>query len=157
MAKWMQDAIKMPSSFIPLLFQFHRNASYLVKLSCFIYNMKLNKRYFVVNLDGRSKMWCSSLVDFAWPMMVGTTSNANSLNSIKLKLVKDLNKPSMVIKTSHMPMLESTNCPPPSSNFIGVNNSQVLTHVIVACTAIWCSTSISSRSSLSLLRSLSQN
>jgi hypothetical protein len=43
MVKLMQDAINMSSSFIALLLQFHRNASYLVTLSCFIYKMKLNK------------------------------------------------------------------------------------------------------------------
>jgi len=61
MAKLMQDAIKMPSSFIVLLFQFHKNASYLVTLACFIYNMKFSKRYFEVNLDGCLEMWCGSL------------------------------------------------------------------------------------------------
>jgi len=39
------------------LVQFHRNASYLVILSCFIYNMMLNKRCSGVNLDSGSKMW----------------------------------------------------------------------------------------------------
>ncbi len=53
MVELMQDVIKMSSSFIALLFQFHRNTSYLVTLSCFIYNMKLSKRYCGVNLDGR--------------------------------------------------------------------------------------------------------
>jgi hypothetical protein len=51
MVELMQDVIKMPSSFIALLLQFHRNASDLVTLSCFIYNMKLSKCYFKVNLD----------------------------------------------------------------------------------------------------------
>jgi hypothetical protein len=52
-----------------------------------------------------------------------------------LRLVKDLNKlgmPCMVVKPSRKPMLVSIGCPPPSSNFVGVKNSQVLTHVIVA-------------------------
>jgi hypothetical protein len=40
MAKLMQDVIKMPSSFIALLFQFHMKASYLITLSCFMYMMK---------------------------------------------------------------------------------------------------------------------
>jgi hypothetical protein len=86
----------MPSSYIAILFQFHRNASYSVTLSCFIYNMKLNKCWFRVNLDGRPEMWCGSSVDNAWPMMVGTTNCASSSNLVKLKLVKDLNKHSMV-------------------------------------------------------------
>jgi hypothetical protein len=60
MVELMQDAIKMPSSFIAIVFQFHRNASYLVTLSCFIYKMKLSKCCFKVNLDGRSEMWCGS-------------------------------------------------------------------------------------------------
>jgi hypothetical protein len=122
MVELMHDAIKMPSSFITLLLQFHRNASYLVTLLCFIYNMKLSKRYSEVNLDDHSEMWCGSMVDLTWPMMVGTTSCANSSNSIKLKLVKDLNKlgiTRMVVKMFHTPMLRSTNCPPPSSNSIG--------------------------------------
>ncbi len=142
----MQDAIKMPSSFIALLFQLHRNASYLVMLLCFIYNMKWNKCCSRVNLDGCPKMWCGSLDDLTWPMMLGTTSCANSSNLVKLKLVKDLNKPGvahMVVKTSRLPMLVSIDWTPPSFNFVGVKNSQVLTHAIVACTAIW----ISSRSS----------
>ncbi len=54
----MQDAIKMPSSFIALLFQFHRNAPYLVILLCFIYNMMLSKCCSKVNLDSGSKMCC---------------------------------------------------------------------------------------------------
>ncbi len=144
----MQDAIKMPSSFIALLFQFHKNASYLVTLLCFIYNMKLSKHYSKVNLNNHSEMWCGSSIDIAWPMMAGTKSCANSSNLVKLKLVKDLSKlgvAHMVVKTSCTPMLKSTNCPPPSSNLVGVKNSQVLTHVIVAYTAIWCSASISSR------------
>ncbi len=61
-------------------------------------------------------------------------------NSIKLKLVKDLNKldvTGMVVKTFHTPVLGSTDCPPPSSNSIGVKNSQVLTHAIVACTMMF--------------------
>ncbi len=138
MEKLMQDAIKMPSAFITLLLQFHRNASYLVTLSCFIYNMKLSKRNSKVNLDGCPKIWCGS-PNGPRMMMVGTTSCANSSNSIKLKLVKDLNKlgvAHMVIKTSRTPMLRSTNCPPSSSNSVGVKNSQVLTHVIVAYTTI---------------------
>ncbi len=97
------------------------------------------------------------LVDLAWPMMVGTTSYAKFSNSIELKLINDFNKlgmAHMVVKTSHTSMLRSTNCPPPSSNSIGVKNSQVLTHVIVAYTTIWCLASISSRSSLSLLEEL---
>ncbi len=135
MAKLMQDAIKMLSSFIALLLQFHRNASYSVTLLCLIYNMKLSKHYSKVNLDGHLEMWCGSSVDIAWPMMVGTTNCANSSNLVKMKLVKDLNKlgvTHMVVKTFCTPMLKSTNCPPPSSNFVGVKNSRVLTHVIVA-------------------------
>ncbi len=117
----------MSLSFIALLLQFHGNASYLVTLSCFIYKMKLNKRYcwqlprnVVWFLDG--------------PCMtndVGTISCANSSNLVKLKLVKDLNKlgvSHMVIKTSCMPMLRFINCSPPSSNSVGVKKSQVLTH-----------------------------
>ncbi len=145
MAELMQDAIKMPSSVITFLLQFHKNASYLVTLSCFIYNMMLSKRCFGINLDGCPKMWCGSSMDLTWPMMVGIVSYANSSNSIKLKLVKDLKKlgmACMVIKTFCTPMLRSTNCAQPSSNCIGVKNSQVLTHAIVACTIIWCSTSI---------------
>jgi hypothetical protein len=53
------------------LFQFHKNSWYLVTLLCFIYNMKLSKCCFGVNLDGCLEMWCGSLVDFAWLMMVG--------------------------------------------------------------------------------------
>jgi len=73
-------------------------------------------------------------------MMAGTTKCANSSNSIKLKLVKDLNKLGMankVVKTSYTPMLRSTDCPSPSSNSIDVKNSQVLTHAIVACTMMF--------------------
>ncbi len=103
MAELMQDAIKMPSSFIAFLFQFHKNASYLVTLSCFIYNMKLSKHFSKVNLDGCLEMWCGSLVDLAWPMRVETTSCTNSSNLVKSKLVKDLDKldvASMVVKMS---------------------------------------------------------
>jgi hypothetical protein len=151
MVELMQDVIKMPSSFIAILLQFHRNASYLLTLLCLIYSMKLNKHSFGVNLDSHSEMWCGSLMDLAWTKMVGTTSCANFSNSVKVKSVKDLNKHSvarMVTKTYRTPILGSTNCPPTSFNFIGVKNSQVFTHVIAACTAIWCSVS---RNSLSLL------
>jgi hypothetical protein len=120
MVELMQDEIKMTSSFITIFLQFHRNASYLVTLLCLIYNMKLRKHCSGVNLDGRLEMWCGSQVDLTWPMMVETTS---CTNSVKLKLVKHLNKPCLVAKMSCTPVLGSANCPPPSSNSIGVRES----------------------------------
>ncbi len=115
----MQNAIKMPSSFIVIFFHFHRNAWYLVTLLCLIYNMKLNKHSSRINLDGRLEMWCGSLVDLTWPMMVGAIGYANSSNLVKLKLVKDLNKPGMarmITKMSHTPMLgpQIAHHPPPT-------------------------------------------
>jgi hypothetical protein len=53
MVELMQDAIKMPSSFIAIFLHFYKNASYLVTFLCLMYNMKFNKHYFGVNLDGR--------------------------------------------------------------------------------------------------------
>ncbi len=73
------------------------------------------------------------------PHMTNDGGDHKLCQLLKLKLVKDLNKlgvAHMVVKTSHTPMLWSTNCPPPSFNFVGVKYSQVLTHVIMACTII---------------------
>jgi len=57
MVELMQSAIKMPSSFIAFLFQFHRNASYLVTLSCFIINMKFGANWTIAWKCGAVPRW----------------------------------------------------------------------------------------------------
>jgi hypothetical protein len=52
---FIQDVIKMPLSFVAVLFQFHINASYFVTLSYFMEKLKFNKHCFGVNLDGNLK------------------------------------------------------------------------------------------------------
>ncbi len=119
----MQDVITMPSSFIALLLQFHTKASYLITLSCFMNKLKLSKHYFKANLDGRPIVHYGSLVDLTWLIMVGTTSCANFSNSPKVKLVRELNKPSvarMVTRMSCTLTLRLTNCPLFSFNLADV-------------------------------------
>ncbi len=87
-------------------------ASYLITLSCFMYKMKLNKRYSEVK-NGCPKMQCDSLVNFTWIIMIKTTSYANSSNSSIVKLVRVLNTSHvvhMVAKTSCTPILRLINC-----------------------------------------------
>ncbi len=91
---------KMPSSFIALLLQFHMKTSYLIT-SCFMNKMKLNKHYFMANLDGCLKVYCDSHVDLAWLIMVRTTSCANFSKFPKVKFVRDLKGPGVTHMVPH--------------------------------------------------------
>ncbi len=78
------------------LLQFHMKASYTTTLSCFIYKMDWSKYWSKVSLINHpSKMW-TSLLDFTWAWMVGTTKTHNFSTSNKLKFVQVLNKPRVV-------------------------------------------------------------
>ncbi len=154
MVKLVQYTINISLSFIALLFQFHMKASYLVTLSRFMNKMKLNKCCFKANLDGRPIVWCGSLVDLAWLIMVGTTSCTNSSNSPKVNLVRHLNKHVVACMISHTPSLGLIDCPFFSSNSADVKYSPMFTQVIVTCSTIQSSNAISSNNFSSLLEEL---
>jgi len=67
----------------------------------------------------------TSPIDHEWVEIVGTTTNVNSSNSTKVKLVKVLNKFGVahMYNTSRTPTLGSTDYPTPSSISWDVQNS----------------------------------
>ncbi len=150
----MQNSINISLLFIAFLLQFHMKASYLVTLSCFMNKMKPSKCCSKANLDGHPTVWCGSLVDLAWLIMVGTTSWTNFSNSPKVKLVRNLIKPSVACMISRTLTLGLTDCPLSSSNSADVKYSLMLTQVIATCTPIRWASAISSSNSLSLLEEL---
>jgi len=137
----MQDAIKCCHHLLHFCSnsKSQRKTSYLVTLSCFIYRIKLSKCCSKDNLDGCLKMQYCSLVELALLIMIWTTSCTNSSNFSKRKLMKVLNKLSivhMVTMMSYTFILGLTNCPPSFSNSIGVKYSQVLMYAIATCIGI---------------------
>jgi hypothetical protein len=68
----------------------------------------------------------TSPIDQEWIEIVGTTKDANSSNSTKVKLVKVLNKfgvAHIVVNTSQTSIVGSIDCPTPSSISWDVKNS----------------------------------
>jgi len=150
----MQDAMKDVIIIYDILVPIPMKALDLVILLCFICRMKLKKCCFNANLDICLEMWRGCPMNLTCVIMVGITSCVNSLNCPKVKLVWVLNKhdiASTVVKMSLHTCVWSTNCMPPSSNFINVKYSQMLMQVITTYSAIG---SFSSRNPLSLRRCL---
>ncbi len=93
----------------------------------------------------------------SYPTLVKTTSWANFSNSPKVKLVRNLNKLSvvcMVVRMSKTLYIGVDQFSIFSSSSIDVKYSQMLTQAIVACTMISSSATIYSSNSSSLLEEL---
>jgi hypothetical protein len=125
MVELMQDAVKMPSSFIPLLLQFHRT---LVTFCASYIQYEVEQVLFWVQLG-------QSLGNVVWfpngPHMTNDDGDHKLHQLLKLNQIEIGQGFEQNWRGSHgqspTPMLGSTNCPPPSSNFVDVKNSQMLT------------------------------
>jgi hypothetical protein len=155
MVELTQDAVKMPSSFIPLLLQFHRNALYLVTWLCFIYtiwswtNVIMGSTWTITRKCGVVPQWT---LDDQWrrgSQVAPTPQTQSNWNwsriwtnlawlarSISHAYVRVHKLPTTVVQLCWHEELPNVDT------------------MIVICTAIWCLASISSRSSLSLLEKL---
>ncbi len=88
--------------------------------------MKLNKCCYTTNFDGHPKMQCGFPMDLVRLVMVATTSCADFSKKFKVKLVRVLHKPNMVVKMSHTLTSRLIDCSFFPSNYVNVKYSQML-------------------------------
>jgi hypothetical protein len=93
--------------------------SYVVKLSCLKRKTKFKRHCSRFSFDGLPQTIGVSPIDHAWEMIVGTTMDAKSTNSMVVKLVRFLNSTRVdliVASTSQtLIVIRSTKWPLPSS------------------------------------------